>query len=69
MDYANPINLIITGIYYLSTIVLSFFSIFAVYTLVRYGQSRAFSLIVAACYSAVFLGFLGRSYLTLQLIK
>ncbi len=66
MDPSNPVNLIITGIYYILTVMIAFFSIFGVYVLLRYGRSRTVSLSISILYSIVFLALLQLSYSTLH---
>ncbi len=68
MDYSNPAILIIAGIYYAITGILTFFSLFAVYILLRYGRSPMVSLVVAVFYGIIFLGLLQQSYITLHTI-
>jgi hypothetical protein len=69
MDYSNPANLLIAGIYYVIATLIAFFSIFSVYILLRYGQNRALSLVVSVLYSLFFILLLQQSYSTLQSIK
>jgi len=59
-------NLIIAGVYYVLAVIITFFSLFGVYVLLRYGQSRAFSLVVTVIYSVLFLIILERSHLLLS---
>jgi hypothetical protein len=66
MDISNPANLLIAGIYYVLVILLSFFSIFGLYILIRYGKSTPFALTVAIVYSLFFLKILSESYQTLN---
>ncbi len=69
MDFSNPGNLIITGIYYILTVLITFFSIFGVYVLLRYGQNRTLSFVISIVYSVFFLILLQQSHSTLQSIK
>jgi len=66
MNLSNPANLLIAGVYYVLVGLLSFFSIFGVYVLVRYGKSTPFALTIAVIYSFFFLQILSQSYQTLQ---
>lgn len=68
MDLSNPINLITVIVYYSLVGIISFFSIFGVYVLIRYGKSTPLALSVAILYSFFFLKILAESYLTLQTI-
>ena len=69
MDYTNPANLIIAGIYFIITGIITFFSIFSVYILIRYGKSRNLSLVFSIIYSMFFIGLLEHSYSVLQSIR
>ena len=66
MNLSNPANLIIACIYYVLAGVLTFFSIFGIYILIRYGKSTPFTLTVALLYGFIFLQILNQSYQTLQ---
>jgi len=66
MNLSNPTNLLIAGIYYTLTAILTFFSFFGVYILIRYGRSQSFGLTVALVYSFLFLKILAESHQTLQ---
>jgi hypothetical protein len=68
MDLSSPANLLIASIYYILAGILAFFSIFGVYTLIRYGQSRATALGVSILYSFIFLSILSASYAKLTSI-
>lgn len=59
-------NLLIAGIYYIVVGILTFFSIFGVYVLIRYGEKRVLSLLVVLAYSFFFLSMLAQSYASLQ---
>lgn len=61
-------NVLIGGVYYTLVIILSFFSIFGVYILIRYGKSTPIALTTSIVYSVFFLKILMTSYLTLQTI-
>ena len=66
MNLSNPANLLIAGIYYVLVIFLSFFSIFGVYILVRYGKSTPLAFSIAVVYAFFFLKILAESYHTLS---
>lgn len=66
MNPQSPATLLVTGIYYALVLVLSVFSIFGVYLLIRYGRSRSLSLSIALAYSIFFLVLLSQSYSLLQ---
>lgn len=68
MDLSTPVNLLITGIYFIVTGLLSLFSVFAVYVLVRYGQSKTLSVIISLFYGFFYLTILSASYANLQQI-
>lgn len=66
MNLSNPTNLLIAGVYYILVAVLSFFSIFGVYILIRYGKSTPLAFTVAIVYSFIFLKILAESYQSLN---
>lgn len=66
MDLSTPANLLIAGIYLVVTGLLSFFSAFAVYVLVRYGQSRILAISISLLYGFFYLTILSASYTNLQ---
>ncbi len=68
MDPSNPVNLLIAGIYYVVAGIMAFFSIFAVYILIRYGQSKLLSLAIGVIYGFFFLTILAQSFHTLKSI-
>lgn len=57
---------VIAVIYYIITAILTFFSAFAVYILLRFGKNRILSLIISIVYCLFFLEILAQSYKTLQ---
>lgn len=65
MDLSSPANLLIAGIYFFLVAILGFFSFFGIYTLIRYGESRAVALSVSILYSFIFLSILSTSYVKL----
>lgn len=69
MDLTNPVNLLIAGIYFLFVGVLTIFSLFSIYVLLRYAQSRLLALVVCGVYAFFFLTILAQSYQTLTTIK
>jgi len=66
MNTFSPANLLIAGIYYVLVAFLTFFSVFGVYILIRYGKSLPFALIVSIVYALFFLTILNQSYQTLH---
>ena len=66
MNLSNPTNLLIASLYYVLAGILTFFSIFGVYILIRYGKSTPFALSVALMFSFIFLKILAETYQTLQ---
>lgn len=68
MDLSTPANLLIAGIYFIVTGLLSLFSVFAVYVLVRYGQSKTLSISIGLFYGLFYLTILSASYSNLQQI-
>jgi hypothetical protein len=68
MNLSDPANLLIAGIYFVAAGILTFFSIFGVYVLIRYGKSTLLSFTVSVFYTFVFISILGSSYQTLQTI-
>ena len=70
MNLSSPTNLLIAGIYFFVVVILSFFSIFAVYVLVRYAQSRMLAIGISLLYGFFYLTILSASYSSLlQIIK
>jgi succinate dehydrogenase/fumarate reductase cytochrome b subunit len=69
MDLSNPGNLIIAAIYYGLVGLMTFFSAFGVYILIRYGRSRTVSTTISVIYIIFFLQVLEQSYRTLQNIR
>lgn len=68
MNLSEPLNLLIASIYYIIVGILSLFSIFGVYVLIRYGKSTLLSFSISVFYAFIFLSILGTSYQTLQSI-
>ena len=66
MNLSSPANLLIAGIYYVLVGILSFFSVFGVYILIRYGKSTPLAFAVSLLYAFFFLQILSASYQTLQ---
>ena len=64
----SPANLLIAGIYYLLAGLITFFSAFGVYILLRYGENRLFSLVLGLVYSVLFLAVLQNSFQALTTI-
>lgn len=65
MNLSSPANLLIAGIYFFVAAVLIFFSLFGVYILIRYGQSRVVAVTASVLYGFIFLSILSGSYETL----
>jgi len=68
MSLSNPANLLIAGIYFVIVGILSFFSLFGIYILTRYGKSSTLALSIDVVYCFLFLKILAESYQTLNLI-
>ncbi len=66
MNLSNPNNLIIAGVYYLLAAIMTFFSAFGVYILIRYGKSTLLAFIVSLFYIFFYFILLSASYQTLQ---
>jgi hypothetical protein len=62
----NPGSIILQLIYYPLVAITVFLSVFAVYVLIRYGQSRVFSLFLGLTYAFFFILALSKSYASLQ---
>lgn len=68
MDTAAILNLILSTAYYIIVIILTFFSAFGVYILLRYGRTIPLSLAVAIVYILFFMKILAETYQTLHTI-
>lgn len=68
MDLSSPINLIIASIYYIIVGLISLFSLFGVYILIRYGRSILLAVTVSAIYALFFLKILAETYATLHIL-
>lgn len=66
MNLSDPANLLIAGLYYVLVGLLSLFSIFGVYILIRYGKTLMLALIIAGVYAFIYLTILAQSYNTLR---
>lgn len=66
MNSVDPTILIVKAIYYIAVVGLSFFSIFAIYTLMRYGRNKVLGMSVCILYALFFLTILQQSYVALQ---
>jgi len=62
MNLSDPSNLLIAGIYLVFVVLLTFFSLFGVYILVRYGKSPIVSVTISIIYALFFLTILSQSY-------
>ena len=68
MNLANPINLLIAGVYFVIVGILCFFSFFGIYVFVRYGRSTYLTLIISVIFSVFFLKILSETYQSLNLL-
>jgi hypothetical protein len=68
MNLSNPNNLLIAGIYFILVGIMSLFSLFGVYILIRYGRSVPFSITLSVLYVFFFLTILFQSYHNLSLL-
>ena len=68
MTPTDPSLLLIAGVYYVIVGILTIFSIFGVYILIRYGKSTLFAFGVSVFYIFIFLSILATSYSALQAI-
>ena len=59
--FTNPVFLITAGFYLLAVLAFLFFSLFAVYILIRYGKSRNVALAASLCYGIFFIILLSTS--------
>ncbi len=66
MNLTNFPNIIIGGVYYIIVGIMVFFSLFGVYILNRYGESKILALFVSAIYIVFFLTILTQSHNNLQ---
>jgi hypothetical protein len=64
----NPNNLLISGVYYILVALLSLFSIFGAYILIRYGKTTPLAITVAIVYGFLFLKILIETHQTLSLL-
>ena len=62
MNLSTPGNMLIAGVYFVLTAIMSLFSIFGVYILIRYGKSTLLAFSVSVFYAFIFLTILGASY-------
>lgn len=66
MNLSDPANLVLAGIYFVITGIMTFFSIFGVYILMRYGRSTLFAFGLSVFYVFIYISILGSSYNSLQ---
>ena len=64
----TPLQLTISSVYYILVAILTLFSLFAVYLLIRYGRSIVLSLTLSIVYALFFITILSQSYQTLHLV-
>ena len=69
MNVSDPIITIISAAYYILAGILTLFSIFSIYVLLRYARSRVLALVICLIYSGLFLTFLGQSHYLLQTLQ
>lgn len=62
----DPTNLLIAGIYYVLAGLLTLFSVFGVYILIRYGKSTLLVFSVSVFYIFIYLSILSVSYQAMQ---
>ncbi|MEK7617991.1 MAG: hypothetical protein AAB410_02495 [Patescibacteria group bacterium] len=66
MNFSLFANMVIGGIYYVLAAVMVFLAAFGIYVLIKYGEKRGLSLVVALVFSFFFLTILAQSHSTLQ---
>jgi hypothetical protein len=66
MVLSTPGSVLVMCLYYVLVGILSFFSVFGVYVLIRYGKSIPFTLSIAIVYSFFFIKILAETYQTLH---
>lgn len=64
MNFSDPVTLVIASFYFLISGVLTFFSIIAVYVLIRYGRNTLLTLVISLIYIFFFVKLLADSYKT-----
>ena len=64
----SPNNLLIASLYYIFTVLITFFSIFSIYLLIRYGRSIIFAITGSLIYTILFLKILSDSYQLLHIL-
>lgn len=62
----TPLQLTISSVYYILVAILTLFSLFAVYLLIRYGRSLAMSFTISIVYILFYIIILSQSYQTLH---
>jgi len=68
MNLSNPTNLLIAGLYYVLVGLVTLFSLFGVYILIRYGRSLPLAFAVSVVYALFFLKILAETYQTLHIL-
>ena len=66
MNLSSPQNLLIASIYFVLIGLLTLFSLFGVYILIRYGRSAPLAVAIAVVYALFFIKILSETYSTLQ---
>jgi hypothetical protein len=54
---SNPVYTILAIIFYVALIILAFYSLLAVYALLKFGRSRTVGIIISLCYLIITAGF------------
>ena len=62
MNLSNPVNLLIAGVYYALVAVLTFFAIFGVYILIRYGRSTPAAVLTYIIFAFMLMNILNQSH-------
>ena len=66
MNSSDPTSLIIAAVYYILVSILSFFAIFGIYILIRYGKSSILTLIGSLLFAFFYIKILADSYAMLK---
>ena len=68
MNLSNPTNLLIAGLYYILVGLVTLFSLFGVYILIRYGRSLPLAFAISVVYALFFLKILAETSGTRRII-
>ena len=66
MNLSSPTNLLIAGLYFVLVGLLTLFSLFGVYILIRYGRTAPLAVAIAVVYALFFIKILAETYSTLH---